>query len=100
MGTYRVCQDDISEVGTEEYCLRHEWNTYSFDQVSSVILACQAASFLVPWLCQGLLVSRVIHVKKLIPVLINEDDFHLFLQSVGVLSLGALKLAVECRDVP
>ena len=98
MGTYQVCLNDIFEVSTEENCLRHVWNTYSFDQVFSVKLACPVVSFLVPWSCQGLLVSRVVHVKKLIPVFVNENDFHFFLQSVGVLSLGAFKLAVERRD--
>ena len=96
---YLVCQGDISVVDTEENCLRHEWSRYSSDRVSSVILVCQVASFLVPWSCHGLLVSRVIRVMKLVAVLINEDDLHLFLQSVRVLSLGTLKLTLECRDV-
>ena len=52
-----------------------------------------------PWLHQGLVISRVFVFFQLIPVFVNQDDLDLFRGFVRVLDLGALKLAVECRDV-
>ena len=94
-----MCQGDISVVGTEGNCLWREWNMYNPDQVYLVKLVCQVVSSVWPWSRQGLLVSRVFLLVKLVSILIYQDDLHLFLCPVRILSLGTLKLPVECRDV-
>ena len=94
-----MCQGDISVVDTEGNCLWREWNRYSLDRGSLAIWVCQVVSSVLPWSRQGLLVSRVFVVMKLVTVLINQDDLHLFLYSVRIMSLGALELTMKCHYV-
>ena len=60
--------------------------------------ACLVVPFPLPWSCQGLLVSRVLHVMQFKSILIDENDFHFLLHPVGVLNFCTFELAVEGCD--